>query len=154
MANRKKRSKKRDQVLLDRLRAGDTIEAAARQAGYSVTQLREYRHQDAQLEQDMQDAIVEGTALLEDEVMRRARDGVEEPVFYLGQEVGTVRKYSDTLAMFLLKARKPETYVDKTQVEHSGPKGGPIETKSTAASEVEKLIGDIARRKSTAAGDS
>jgi hypothetical protein len=39
-------------------------------------------------------------------------------VFYQGQMCATVRKYSDTLLIFLLKGRKPERY--REQVEHSG----------------------------------
>jgi hypothetical protein len=35
-------------------------------------------------------------AASEDEVLRRARDGVEEPRFYEGEVCGHVRKYSDT----------------------------------------------------------
>ncbi len=33
---------------------------------------------------------------------------------------GYVRRYSDTLAIFLLKARRPEKYGDRAQTEHSG----------------------------------
>jgi hypothetical protein len=39
-------------------------------------------------------------------------------VFYQGQQFATVRKYSDTLLIFLLKGRKPERY--RERVEHSG----------------------------------
>lgn len=48
----------------------------------------------------------------EAEVARRAFEGVEEPVFHQGIECGTVRKYSDTLAMFMLKGLRPEKYRD------------------------------------------
>ena len=44
-----------------------------------------------------------GLGALEDEVMRRAKDGVVEPIFYQGQIVGENRRYSDALAMFILK---------------------------------------------------
>ena len=59
---------------------------------------------------------------LEREAIRRARDGVDEPVFYQGEQVATVRKYSDTLLIFLLKAWD-EKYADRQKLEHSG---GPI----------------------------
>jgi hypothetical protein len=39
-------------------------------------------------------------------------------VFYQGIQTATVRKYSDTLLIFLLKGRKPERY--RERVEHSG----------------------------------
>ena len=44
---------------------------------------------------------------LTEEVHRRAVDGITEPVFYRGEMVATVRKYSDTLLMFLLKREDP-----------------------------------------------
>ena len=72
------------------------------------------------------DAIEDGTDLLEDEVLRRAKDGVDEPRFYEGEVCGHVRKYSDTLAIFLLKARRPEKYSDKVRATRQRAGGGPI----------------------------
>jgi hypothetical protein len=91
------------------------------------------------------DAQDEANDQLEAEARRRGYQGVDEPVFgrlarvervedesgvdyvterYTGV-VGTVRKYSDTLLIFLLKANRPEKF--KERHEHSGPKGGPIQ---------------------------
>jgi hypothetical protein len=67
------------------------------------------------LRRSLDEALDEGTDVLEDEVMRRARDGVDEPRFYEGEVCGYVRKYSDTLAIFLLKARRPEKCGDKAE---------------------------------------
>lgn len=62
---------------------------------------------------------------LEAEAVRRAYEGVKEPVgFYQGAPSAYVQKYSDTLLIFLLKGLKPEKYVDR--IEHSGEGGGPI----------------------------
>ena len=61
-----------------------------------------------------------GTSALEDEAHRRAFDGTEEPVFHQGQECGSVRKYSDTLAIFLLKAHAPEKYRERQDVNVNG----------------------------------
>jgi len=58
--------------------------------------------------------------------VRRARDGVEEPIFHQGKNVGTVRKYSDTLLIFLLKSHKPERYNPPQKQEHTGKDGGPL----------------------------
>jgi len=46
--------------------------------------------------------------------------------FYEGQVCGYVRRYSDTLLIFLLKARRPGKYGDKVTAEHTGPGGGPV----------------------------
>lgn len=65
------------------------------------------------------------TELLEREAYRRAAVGVDKPVFQGGKQVGKVREYSDTLLIFLLKARRPDTY--RERVEHTGRGGGPLE---------------------------
>lgn len=54
---------------------------------------------------------------LEAEARRRAVEGVPEPVYYQGDVVGTVQKYSDTLLIFLLKGTRPEKYADRVRVD-------------------------------------
>ena len=68
--------------------------------------------------------------MLEAEARRRAAIGVDEPVFYKGKVVGHIRKYSDNLLMFLLKAHWPEKFRDNYGVEHSGPSGGPVKVEA------------------------
>jgi hypothetical protein len=48
--------------------------------------------------------------LLGDTAFERAVDGVEEPVFWKGEQVGTRRRYNDRLLMFLLRARDPWSF--------------------------------------------
>lgn len=62
---------------------------------------------------------------LEDAAFERAVHGVDEPVFYKDEKIADVKKFSDTLTIFLLKGNKPEKY-NKDRHEHSGPNGGPI----------------------------
>lgn len=45
-----------------------------------------------------------GVLQLEEEAKRRAFEGILKPVYQKGVRVGTVREFSDTLAMFLLRA--------------------------------------------------
>lgn len=54
---------------------------------------------------------------LEVEMHRRAVEGVDEPVFYKGEVVGEVTKYSDTLAITLAKATRPEKFRDNVKVD-------------------------------------
>lgn len=58
-------------------------------------------------------ALEHGTDALEDEAVRRAVEGVIKPVFHQGKRVGTLRVYSDSLLMFLLRARRPEKFADR-----------------------------------------
>lgn len=57
-----------------------------------------------------EDAREEAADYLEEEAWRRAVEGVDEPVWYQGMEVGAVRRYSDTLLIVLLKARRPKDF--------------------------------------------
>ena len=89
------------------------------------------------------DAAKEDAAqTLEDEAVRRAHAGVDEPVIYQGglcyewdevidKDTGEVtrkrktkplstRKFSDVLLMFLLKGFRPEKYRDNSKVEITG----------------------------------
>lgn len=61
-----------------------------------------------------------GIDALEDEAHRRAFEGNEKPVFHQGMECGTVREYSDTLAIFLLKAHKPNKYRENANLHVTG----------------------------------
>jgi hypothetical protein len=76
--------------------------AVSKQAVYN------WRAEDATFAADWDRAVDLATEDLEKEVRRRAYHGTEEPVFYQGEVCGHVRKYSDTLLMFAIKARKPE----------------------------------------------
>ena len=57
-----------------------------------------------------QDALEEAVDWLELEALRRAVEGTEENWFSKGEIVGTITRYSDSLLMFLLKARRPWLY--------------------------------------------
>jgi len=61
-----------------------------------------------------------GAKSLEREAIRRARDGVDEPVFYKGAQCGAVRKYSDTLLIFLMKGAEPDKYRERSEVKLDG----------------------------------
>ena len=66
------------------------------------------------------EAMENAADLLEKEARRRAVEGVAEPVFHNGKAVGAVRKYSDTLLIFLLKGARPERYRERHHVAGEG----------------------------------
>lgn len=59
--------------------------------------------------------------LLEAAAHRRAVTGVLEPVFYQGERVGSIRRYSDSLLALLLKANRPKKF--RERVTHGGEIG-------------------------------
>ena len=64
---------------------------------------------------------------LEGEARRRAVEGVEKPVFQGGQQVGTIRTYSDVLLIFLLKGAMPEKYAERRRIEQTPSQETPIQ---------------------------
>jgi len=93
----------------------------------SRTYMYEYKEKDEGFKKAWNEAVDISVEAMEHEARRRAVEGVEEPVFYQGDECGAIRKYSDTLLIFLLKAHKPEKYKERISQEITGKDGGAIE---------------------------
>lgn len=94
---------------------GNVSDAAAA-AGISRTTHYEWLNTDAAYAAAFADAREGAADRLEREAVRRARDGVAEPVFHKGEVVGHVQRYSDTLLIFLLKGLRPEKYRERFDV--------------------------------------
>jgi len=124
-----------------------------------------------------------GVSALEDEAIRRAHDGVDEPLVHQGQftpvidydaidpltgekyipqlapvqrnpdgspKMATVKKYSDTLLIFTLKAHDPK-YRDKQNIELTGKDGGAVQFNDTEkAARIAALVA-LAQKRSDAA---
>jgi len=105
---------------LEKLAEGHTVTYSAELCRVSRSTVYKQRDEDPLFATAWKDAEAAGTEVLEEEGYRRAVKGVLEPVYQAGKKVGTVRKYSDTLLIFLLKGRKPETYRDNATLKHEG----------------------------------
>jgi hypothetical protein len=90
---------------------------AARATGLARQRFYELRARDAAFAEEWAVAVDEGTDRLEDEAYRRAVDGVPGPIFSRCEVVGERRVYSDRPVEFLLKARRPAIYRERTLVE-------------------------------------
>ena len=100
----------RKACFLECLRRTANVSRAAREAGLSSSTVYEHRARFPGFAADWDAAVGEALDELEDVLIDRAKHGVERPVYFRGEQVGTVRTYSDTLGMFLLRARRPEVY--------------------------------------------
>jgi hypothetical protein len=98
------------ETFLTAIAEGTHVRLAAARAKVHFTLPYKRRRTDDAFRAAWDEATGLGTEALEHEAARRAVHGAEEPVFYKGEQCGIVRRYSDTLLMFLLKARKPEVY--------------------------------------------
>ena len=74
---------------------------------------------DPEFKKGFQDANVQACDALELEARRRAVKGTLKPVYQGGVQVGTIREYSDTLLIFLMKGAMPDKYRE-LKVNHSG----------------------------------
>lgn len=133
---RTRRAPKRDwpATFLETFAATGNVKESAAAAGVGRRTVYDRRSNDATFAAAWDDAEQESHDRLEREAFRRAAEGVEKPVFQGGKLVGTVCEYSDTLLIFLLKARRPEKYRDNHRVELTGRDGGPVVTEDRSAS--------------------
>ena len=109
-----------ERAFLAALAATCSVSEACEQSGIGRSTVYEWRRDDVDFAARWDEAKRIGAEALEDEAMRRAARGVDEPVFHQGAQVGTIRKYSDTLAIFLLKGAMPEKYRDNAKLELAG----------------------------------
>lgn len=98
----------------------------AQKLGLSRRALYQAREADKDFDEKWAE-ITQGIAEdLEAEAYRRAHDGCRKPVFYKGKKVGTIKEYSDTVLIFLLKAYNPQKFRELYKHEITGPDGMPI----------------------------
>jgi hypothetical protein len=98
VANRSTRTTKKERLLAE-LAEAQSITAACDEAGVKRRTYYQWYKDDPDFAAAADDALEQGTDGLEDEAVRRAKSG------------------SDTLLIFLLKARRPDKYADRKQVD-------------------------------------
>jgi len=114
------RTPEKEIAFLAALAATCNVTKACEASGVGRRTAYEWRTNDPDFASRWEDAMRIGAEALEDEAKRRGFDGVDEPVFHLGVATATIRKYSDTLAIFLLKGALPEKYRENSKVELAG----------------------------------
>lgn len=114
-------------AFLEDFRRRGNVSAACETVGVPRRTLYRWREGDAAFAAAFAEAEVEATECLEEEARRRAVEGVtnEKGIFHHGKLIGThvETNYSDTLLIFLLKARAPEKYRERVDVKHGGSIG-------------------------------
>jgi hypothetical protein len=80
---------------------------SAKSIGTSGRRMLSECEQDKEFATACEDAMHFFRESVEEEVYRRAVEGVEEPVFYKGSVCGHVTKYSDTMLSLLVKKENP-----------------------------------------------
>lgn len=93
-----------------------TVTAAAKMAGCGRRTVYDWLARDAEFRAAFAEAEQQAVDSLEREAYRRALEGTDEPVYQGGKKVGVIRKYSDTLLIFLLKGNRPTKYRERVDV--------------------------------------
>jgi hypothetical protein len=100
--------------------------------------------QDPEYEAQFAEAHRQSCEELEREAHRRAVTGLLVPQFYQGKKCATIREYSDTLLIFLMKGAMPEKYREtfKGEIKHTGSisRGPDLSTLSDAELEHLKAL--------------
>ena len=137
----------RQAAFLDALAASGSISAAAQAVGLSRTAIYNLRNREDEAGAAFRAAwdarLRQAVAVLAETAFDRAINGVEEPVFHKGEQVGTRIRHNDRLLMFLLKSLDPETYAARPATptyQRPHPSGSrlretprPVSTSSTPA---------------------
>ena len=112
-----RRKKARQTAFLAAFSEVGSVVKAAEIARCARTRHWVWLKEDADYAKAFQAAQIVATETLIDEARRRAVEGVDEPVgWYQGRPGGTVKRYSDNLLMFLIKAQRPE-YRDSSRIQ-------------------------------------
>jgi hypothetical protein len=119
VANRSKRTPERITAFLEALARTASVTAACEEVAIARRTVYEWRD-DPDFVVAWEAAIEKGTDALEDEAIRRAYHGTDKPVYQGKELVGHIREYSDTLMIFMLKARRPEKFKERTTTEITG----------------------------------
>jgi hypothetical protein len=96
------------------------ISVAARRAKTPRRTIYNWKDIDPLFAAEWEAAARLGDDALEDEAVRRAKDGTLKPIYQGGVKVGTVREFSDALMSLLLKSRKPEKFKDRLATTYAG----------------------------------
>jgi hypothetical protein len=116
---------------LDEMRASANLSRACDKAGVTRQQAFDLRATDSEFLAAWDEAEAGAFDDLEEEVLRRARDGVDKPVYFGGKVCGSVRSYNDALALEILKLRRERLNVRREDASASpgedGERVNPIE---------------------------
>ena len=92
---------------LDAMRQRLFITQACENVGVARSTIYEWRDRDPEFKKAMEEIEARTIDLLRSEAFRRGVVGVDEPIFHMGKQVATSKKYSDYLLDRMLRAKDP-----------------------------------------------
>ncbi|WP_244922252.1 hypothetical protein [Oceanibaculum indicum] len=137
-------ARRRMRRFLDHLADTGNVSAACRLAKLDRRTAYQWRAADADFRRLWQEALDAAVDALEAEARRRAVEGVEHPHFHQGQVAGTVKRYSDALLMFLLRAHRPERFRERHADTPADPAGDKDDAEQAARAALERRLDRLA----------
>lgn len=110
----------KESLFFKALAEGDTAQQACTKSGLKSEYVYNRKASDKDFAARWQAAYDQVTDLIEFCAIKRATAGYQKPVYHRGQVVGYEPVYSDALAAFLLKGRRPAVYRDRSSLDVSG----------------------------------
>lgn len=98
------------QPWIEAFRKIGVIGQACEAVNVSRQQVYDWRKEDPKFKKQFEESNIHITELIERSALNRAIVGTKKSVYQGGKKVGDVVEPSDTLAIFLLKARDPKKY--------------------------------------------
>lgn len=135
------------------MRTSPNVTMAARSIGLTRRAVYFAYEEEPDFAKEWDEAKAEGVEFLEAEAQRRAFEGTNKPVFHMGMQCGTVREYSDTLTIFLLKAHNPERFRENHKIDLGGALTHKHVTDDEAAAKLTALLAIAKQRESEDASD-
>lgn len=99
-------------VFLEELRKRYSVTHACKAAGVGRSTAYEHRDSDKAFADAWSEVWETNVDDLEDSALQRAAHGWLEPVFYKGEECGTIRRFDNTLSAFMLRKLRKARYGD------------------------------------------
>ncbi len=90
-----------------------SVTVAAQRAQLRRTTLYQRRQDDEAFAERWARALDLGVERLQDNVLNRAMNGSEKPVWRNGQKIGSVQQFDNRLLQFLPRAHRPDLYGDR-----------------------------------------
>jgi len=107
-------------IILGELRKSRSKSGACEEADVSTTQFYKWYREDKEFALEVDEAVEMGRDALEDEAVRRGKNGVRKAVYHQGEVVGYERRYSDRMLEVMLGANRPHKFRQNHAVEVQG----------------------------------
>lgn len=130
----------KDELFFDALAKTGQITHACDVAKLDRRNVYRKKESNAEFSERWDQALETYADALEAAAYRRAVEGTDKGVYYLGDLVATEKQYSDSLLALMLKAKRRREYGDTSKLELTGANGGPVNVEESPTQIARELL--------------